>query len=207
MKTVDFDRLVDKITDKVIERLAIRESNQKIKVLGNNQELISSDLFIDFQTMQQTFFSNAVIITELSFENLVNCIQFQPANELEQEIIESIKAGKELFIIKEGRTYLSLLTSGKYALKQKIQELEYQFYRYGGKFISLSELKQSSFITLNPLENKAFTHKKYLTVKDIIENKLAPQATIEISKETVLTDYAKEYVREKEIKIIQVNEK
>lgn len=207
MKTVDFDRLVEKITDKVMERLAIMEPNHKSKVLGNNQELISSDLFIGFQKMQQASSSSAVIITELSFENLVNCMQFQPVNDFEKEIIESIKAGKELLVIKEGRTYLSLLTSGKYALKQKIQELEYEFYRYGGKFISLSELKQPAFAIHNSLENKTFTHKKYLTVKDILENKLDAQATIEISKETVLTDYAKEYVREKEIKIIQANEK
>lgn len=209
MKTTDFDNLVEKITKKVMERLAEIEQNkiQSHCLLGTNQKWLTREDMDYLHKVSRNKENDLVVVTELSFENLANTLNFNPQNELEQTIVQTIKEGNEFVIIKDGRTYLSLVTAGRYALKKTILDFEAQLYRYGGTFISLAELKQSvsDRKTVPPYE--ALKHKKYLTVKDLTDRINDCQNTVELSDQTSITDYAKEYIREKKINISWTNEK
>ncbi len=206
MEITDFEQLVDRITKKVMARLKEKRLDDLPIIIGNKEAQLYLECTNALRSGSQNNQLDFLVITELSFENLVNSIHFNPQNNLEQAIIQAIKQGQKIFVIKEGRTYLSLLTTGKYALKQKVLELESQFYRYGGEFTSIAAFKQLvSEQKSPPYEKLKNTH--YITVKDLQSKNLQPHATLTLSEKTKLTDYAKEYIREKNINISWSNEK
>lgn len=92
-------------------------------------------------------------------------------------------------------------------MKQKIQAFENQFYRYGAKFVPLSEVKkeQSMNNSSTPYEN--LTDKKILTYKELLELNLNSSSTLDLPSTVKLTDYAKEYLREQKINIRTTDEK
>ncbi|MGX7148582.1 hypothetical protein [Enterococcus ureasiticus] len=209
MKTTDFDKLVEKITEKVMERLTEieRNSTRSHCLFGANKNWLTCEYIYYLHKISRNKLSDVVVITEISFENLVNTLNFNPQNDLEETIVKTIKEGKEFVIIKDGRTYLSLLTAGRYALKKTILDFENQLYRYGGIFISLAELKQNVSDSKKIPPYEALKNKNYLTVKDLSDNTNGLQNTVELSDQTIITDYAKEYIREKKINISWTNEK
>lgn len=200
MKTLEFEQLVDRVTTKVMERLQEQRMTKKVILLGNNQSFISKESFNYLQQQQKNKKRNLVILTEISFENLVNSLQFNPQNETEKIIVEAIKTGEEFLIIKEGRTYLSLLKQGRYGLKHQIKEFEDQFYRYGAKFITLSELSEETVLNQCSTPYVNLTTKKILTCKELLALNLN-SATLDLPNTVKLTDYAKDYLREKKITI------
>ena len=206
MEITDFEQLVDRITTKVMARLKEKKLDDLPCIIGDQKTQLYLECASALRSRLQNNQLDFLVITELSFENLVNSIHFNPQNDLEQAIIQAIKQGQKIIVIKEGRTYLSLLTTGKYALKQKVLELESQFYRYGGEFTSIAAFKQLvSEQKSPPYEKLKNTH--YITVKDLQSKNLQPHATLTLSEKTKLTDYAKEYIREKNINISWSNEK
>ncbi|MHC5227406.1 hypothetical protein ACYSNW_03900 [Enterococcus sp. LJL99] len=207
MKTLEFEQLVERVTAKVMERLQVQRMTQKVILLGNNQSFISNETFNYLQKQQKSKKRKLVILTEISFENLVNSLQFHPQNETEKMIVEAIKAGDDFLIIKEGRTYLSLLKQGRYGLKQKIQEFEKQFHRYGAKFMALSELKEEPILNHCSPPYEILTDKKILTYHELLTLNLNPASTLELSSTVKLTDYAKDYLREQRINIRIIDEK
>ena len=207
MNTLEFEQLVNRITEKVMERLQIDQNEKKVIVLGQNQTFIASESFKYFQQQQKSKGNALVILTEFSFDNLVNSLQFNPQNEVERIIVQSIKQGADFLVIKEGRTYLSLIKDGRYGLKQKIQEFEKQFYRYGAKFMSLSELRNETVLTSHSTPYENLADKKFVTYKEILALNLKPATTIELPSTMRLTDYANDYLREQKITIHIIDEK
>lgn len=207
MGTLEFEQLVNRVTEKVIERLQAQQNNQKVIVLGSNQAVISGESLYYLQQQQKNKKRKLVILTEISFDSLVNSLQFNPQNEIEKIIVQAIKDGEDFLIIKEGRTYLPLLKQGRYGLKQKIQEFEEQFYRYGAKFITLSELNEETVLNncSTPYEN--LVDKKFLTQKELLALNLNSKTVLELPYTTKLTDYAKDYLREQKIDIRTIDEK
>jgi ethanolamine utilization protein len=206
MKTSEFNALVERITKKVIERLSEIEQ-QQCTVFGANQDWLTPDELAKFRLTSKKKNEKLIIITEFSFENLVNICHFDPRNDMEKTIVQAIKNGQKFMIIKEGRTYLPLFSTGKYALKQKVLAFESELYRYGGNFVSLKESNQkfSTKKNISPYENKQ--NRKYLTAKELITKNIQPETTLLLSEQVRLTDQAKEYIREKKININLINEK
>ncbi|GGC84739.1 hypothetical protein [Enterococcus wangshanyuanii] len=206
MNTNEFNALVDRVTEKVIKKLTERIQSRSLYLLGDNPGLLSTKQLNDFKRSVKNK-DKLIIVTELSFENLVNICQFRPQSELEETIVDAIKAGQRFLILKEGRSYLSLLGSGKYALKERILSFESELYRYGGDFVSINESIESfSFRNdVTPYENQQT--KKFLTAKELMEQQLPFGSTLYLSNQCSLTDQATEYIQEKKINISWTNEK
>ncbi|MGG5343806.1 hypothetical protein [Enterococcus sp. AZ192] len=206
MNTKEFNDLVDRITEKVLEKLAEKVQLQTTCFLGANQAQLSKEQLNYYRSSAKNG-DDLIIVTELTFENLVNICQFRPQSELEETVVDAIKAGQRFLILKEGRSYLSLLESGKYALKERILSFESELYRYGGDFVSSKEsIESPSFRnTVTPYENQQT--KKFLTARELMEQQLPFGSTLSLSNHCLLTDQATEYIREKKINISWTNEK
>lgn len=200
MEAVNFEKLVDEITDQVVLRLS--------QQLTGRQQQKPARLVKPTPLKRQTpTTSQPLIIRELSFENLVHCMQFTPVTKKEEEIVAAIKAGQAILIVKEGRGYLPLLASGKYGLKKKIQEMETDFYHYGGTFITKSELEALPDGKQKQVKKASLATKRYVTAQDLLAINVQPHEVIYLPTATKLTDYAKEVIKEKDIKIIPVTTK
>lgn len=166
-------------------------SKEIIKLLGTDN-ILKEELEKDF------IFSNdskKIIVSNLKIPELVALGNGTFSNEKDEEILNHILNGDEVFLIKEGLEWKSYKNiPGK--LLEKYENYENILKDYGIKFFNKIEIIDF----LKNASNQYSFNKKVLNLSDI---KKLKEKEIIISEKTIITQLAIDYIKENNIKIIK----
>lgn len=193
----DFDKLVQLVTDKVM--LALGETTllkneidvDTIEVFGNQTSAL--DLFLAEHNLSQSKLEtsgNGIVITQLSLDLLVRISNMMPGNKEETYLLDALLNRKKVYIINSGRDYVSVLDKCTYGSKQYIQECEKQWEKYGAQFVDVFEETFSN----NELP-------KVITREYLQQNLKASSKELTVNHSTIVTPFAKDYLKEMNVKL------
>lgn len=166
-------------------------SKEIIKLLGTDN-ILKEELEKDFTFSND---SKKIIVSNLKISELVALGNGTFSNEKDEEILNHILNGDEVFLIKEGlewRSYKNI--PGK--LLEKYENYENMLKDYGIKFFNKIEIIDF----LKNASNQYSFNKKVLNLSDI---KKLKEKEIIISEKTIITQLAIDYIKENNIKIIK----
>lgn len=184
--------LIELIKKEVSKYLTL-ENNQK-----KNIEIIGEDLLLKDELNKKFEISDrgdCLIVTTIGIKEMVALSQGTYNNDYCQKILESLLEGKQIFLIEEGiawREYQKIPLPLKIIYEKHEKELE----KYGiqiSKRLDIQErlIKKSEYISEGILDLKK------------IKNKFNSSKVIELSRDVKVTELAKEFARENQIKLLK----
>lgn len=186
------EKLIDFIKKEVSKYLVLENKFKKtIEIVGDDL-ILKDELNKKFDISDK---SNCLIVTTIGIKEMVALSQGTYNNDYCQKILESLLEGKKIFLIKEGitwREYKKIPLPLKVLYKKYEKELE----KYGiqiSKRLDIQErlIKKSEFISEGILDLKK------------MKNKFNSSKVIELSKDVKVTELAKEFARENQIKLLK----
>lgn len=176
--------------NEIEEKIEVKKS--KIQFIGADTILkndIESICIIDEN-------ADKIVVSELGIKDMIDLSMGNYNTENSKKILFSILEGKEVIISKEGVEWRKISTIPS-KLQTKYESYEKELLNFGVKFVERMNIK-------NHLENKAnyFTD-KILDMKTIKNNFGTSGSVITIGKDTIVTELAKEYSMQNNIKIVK----
>lgn len=188
--------LVDIIKKEVEKYLSGNKSDENSKEKIN---FYGTDLILK-QELEKKFIieesANRVIVSEINIKNFVDLSLGTYSDEVGEKLLTYILSGKEIFIVEEGIEYRNYTDIPKKLLK-KYEFYEKEILDYGIKIIKRVEVLE------NLKEKNRYFSGKLLDLKTLRKNYDENKKMIELSKETTITDLAKEFAESNDIKIIK----
>ncbi|MBC2855074.1 hypothetical protein H3N56_01020 [Cetobacterium sp. 2A] len=188
--------LVDIIKKEVEKYLSGNKSDENSKEKIN---FYGTDLILK-QELEKKFIieesANRVIVSEINIKNFVDLSLGTYSDEVGEKLLTYILSGKEIFIVEEGIEYRNYTDIPKKLLK-KYEFYEKEILDYGIKIIKRVEVLE------NLKEKNRYFSGKLLDLKTLRKNYDENKKIIELSKETTITDLAKEFAETNGIKIIK----
>jgi len=186
--------------ENIIE-LIKKEVSRYIKfdnILNKNIEIIGEDLLLKDELSKKFEISDkgeCLVVTTIGIKEMVALSQGTYDNDYCEKILKELLNGKKIFLIEEGivwRTYKKIPLPLKVIYEKYEKELE----KYGiqiSKRLEIQEklIKKSEYISEGILDLKK------------IKNEFNSSKVIEISKDVKITELAKEFARENEIKLLK----
>ena len=191
--------LIEIIKREVMKCLAQRDESaeESEKTVGSVQ-FIGADAILkkDIETVckiEET--AEKIVVSELTIKEMVDLSMGNYNSENSKAILFSILEGKEVIVSKEGVEWRKISTIPS-KLQEKYEKYENELLEFGVKIIERMNIK-------NHLENRTnyFTD-KVLNLK-MLRNGAGSGDSIRVSNATIVTDLAKEYARQNNIKIIK----
>ncbi|MEG0134990.1 MAG: hypothetical protein RR476_08725 [Cetobacterium sp.] len=188
--------LVDIIKKEVEKYLSGNKSDENSKEKIN---FYGTDLILK-QELEKKFIieesANRVIVSEINIKNFVDLSLGTYSDEVGEKLLTYILSGKEIFIVEEGIEYRNYTDIPKKLLK-KYEFYEKEILDYGIKIIKRVEVLE------NLKEKNRYFSGKLLDLKTLRKKYDENKKIIELSKETTITDLAKEFAETNGIKIIK----
>lgn len=184
--------LIEFIKKEVSKYINLENNTKKdIEVIGEDL-LLKDELQKNFKISDK---SNHLIVTTIGIKEIVSLSQGTYNNDYCQKILESLLEGKKIFLIEEGiawRSYCNI----PLPLRILYENYEKELKKYGiqiSKRLDIEErlIKKSEFISQGILDLKKI---KYL---------FNSSKVIELSKNVKITELAKEFARENQIKLLK----
>lgn len=193
----DFDKLVQMVTDRVLEVLeesevqSIKEETKRIGVLGKKSPELN--IFLEergFKNEKVSTFNKAIVVTELSLERLVKISNMLPSSQEENFLLEALLNRRPVYILHSAKEYSELLDKCTYGSKQYIQSCENQWEKYGAVFMD-SLIQNDNLRDMPRVITKEYLQKELQSGnKDLIINQLS-----------IITPLAKDFIREANLNI------
>lgn len=191
--------LIEIIKREVIKCLAQRDERvQEPEKIMETVQFIGADSILkkDIETVckiEET--ADKIVVSELTIKEMVDLSMGNYNSENSKAILFSILEGKEVIVSKEGVEWRKISTIPS-KLQEKYEKYEKELLNFGVKIIERMNIK-------NHLENRTnyFTD-KVLNLK-MLRNGVGSGETITISNSTIVTDLAKEYSQQNNIKIVK----
>lgn len=186
----EFEQLVALVTEKVLERLKqteAEESGTALFILGKATDQLVQQLTADcYRIVTQCDETTSLCLAELSVGRLARIAMLIPNDSEEEWIVAQLMAKKEVLVNYSGRTYGPDLRTCPYSMKKKISQFEELWRDYGAVFIRTQESQT----------------KKLLSVKEVQEAVKEGQQTISVTKKTIITPLAKDYIKAYQLRLI-----
>lgn len=140
--------------------------------------------------------ADKIIVSELEIKEMVDLSMGNYNSENSKAILFSILNGKEVIISKEGIKWRKISTI-PLKLQEKYESYEKELIEFGVKFVDRMNIKTH-------LENKNdYFNERVLDLK-ILKNRFSISGNIiTVGKNTIVTELAKEYARQNDIKILK----
>ncbi|MGX6591900.1 ethanolamine utilization protein [Cetobacterium ceti] len=163
---------------------------KKLIFLGED-ELLKNHLEKSFLLNESE--GEKIILSTLSLKNLINLSMGNYSDEYEKSILEFLLQGKEIYVVREGLEYLKYPQGPSKLLNKYINSLK-ELENFGVKVF-----KRENIID-ELLNTSIYYSEKVLNVNTL--RKISKEK-IYVSKETLITDLGKEYIRENNISVIK----
>ena len=186
----EFDSLVEKITQGVLEKLAQQTELEKkladkVFVIGTAEpelkKILEGRNFVPVTNYDQ---QTALCLGQLSLARLARIAQLLPNDKEEELILEHLMHQQPVMVYAEGREYGGELSSYPYIFQKKILAFEDMWQRYGAIF-----LKQP----------RAHKRQNILTLSGVKEQQVANNLILEVPQETIITPLAKDYLTKNQL--------
>lgn len=163
---------------------------KKLIFLGED-ELLKNHLEKSFLLNESE--GEKIILSTLSLKNLINLSMGNYSDEYEKIILEFLLQGKEIYVVREGLEYLKYPQGPSKLLNKYINSLK-ELENFGVKVF-----KRENIID-ELLNTSIYYSEKVLNVNTL---RKISKDKIYVSKETLITDLGKEYIRENNISVIK----
>lgn len=193
--------LLEAIKQEVMKYLAQKNglAEEKVNIEKQKVQFIGDDTILknDIETIcniEET--ADKIVVSNLGVKDLVDLSMGNYNSDISKAILFSLLEGKEIIISKEGIEWRKISTIPS-KLQEKYEAYETELLGFGIKFIERMNIK-------NHLENKTnyFTD-KILDMKTIKNNYSTKGSVITIGSNTIVTELAKEYSMQNNIKIVK----
>lgn len=186
----------------LIKREIQKYYNQNDNMVTENKNtifILGDDLILEEELKKKFIISNSskrVVISQLNINELVTLSLGTYENEKSKKILEAILERKEIFLIKDGIQWRNYKNIPK-ALENKYLKDEEILKSYGIKIVKRLELLEELS------EKQNYFTGKLLDLKQLKVNLDISSKSIIVSKDTKITELAKEYADINNIQIIK----
>ncbi|WP_426709546.1 hypothetical protein [Cetobacterium sp. SF1] len=167
-----------------------RPQEKKLIFLGED-ELLRNQLEKDFLLDERE--GEKIILSTLSLKNLINLSMGNYSDEYEKNILEFLLERRDVYLVREGLEYLKYPQGPPKLLNKYIEALR-ELENFGIKIFKRSEIVDEL------LNTSVYYNEKVLNVNTL---KKITKDKIYISRETLITDLGKEYIRTNNINVIK----
>ena len=191
--------LLEIIKKEVMKYLAQKNIEEKIEVKKTSIQFIGADTILknDIESVCDIApKADKIVVSELGIKDMIDLSMGNYNSENSKDILFSILEGKEVIVSKEGIEWRKISTI-PFKLQAKYEENEKELLNFGVKFIERMNIKSH-------LENKSnyFTD-KILDMKTLRNNFGTSGSIVTVGKNTIVTELAKEYSMQNNIKIVK----
>ncbi|MGY3779498.1 hypothetical protein [Isobaculum melis] len=196
---------IDELVQKVMEAVLVRLSNEaqlKLKLIGTSDSNVLSLISkLPTATLTDCTIEEADVLfmTQLSVEQMGRIANGCPQTPEENALLKHFLKGKKVMVLQEGIEFYHYRQSASYALRQKFEEFELQWCRYGAEVVSKKEATWQLPRSQNQQTAEVVGTKKVWTEAKLKELNLATGAHFKLEKNALLTALAKDYLQEKNI--------
>lgn len=202
----NIDKLVQLITEKLMERLKDQSEDERCFFLG---ELDCSNS-VDFVRTNLVEEADVVIIGNHQLHSLLRLASLTPSNSIEEQIIEALLSGKRVYASDQNFKLQHCMQSSKSVLYKELIRKKEILEKYGIAFYQdrdlvnvLSDKKPSGFnLSSSKQEHHIFNKRTLITESKLRELELADGDTFKIEKGMIVTALAKDYLNRRNINII-----
>jgi len=230
IESMDQKKLIENIIKEVIKRLEekhtindLENAMRKERILAiaiSDHKILSEihhryriDFYEDHYEYEEHININvydAILLGSISHQELVHISMGLANNPVSSLVIEAILAGKKIYILKEGITYLRYEHTSNTNFYNMLKGYEEQLKTFGIEWIYTNEIVEKmkrSEISKELFKEAQITEEHVVQVKIITES-IAKQYHIKgckhllVKKQTIVTPLARDYLRDKKISII-----
>ncbi|CRH23135.1 hypothetical protein ACN6J9_10815 [Carnobacterium maltaromaticum] len=195
------DELVQKVMEAVLVKLT-NETQPKLKLIGTSDSNVLN-LIARLPKVSITDCSieeaDILFISQLSVDQMGRIANACPQTLEESSILKHFLKGKKVLLLQEGIEFYAYRQSASYGLRQKLEEFELQWRRYGAEIVSEEEKTWQLPRSQNEQLDQGMVTKKVWTEAKIKELNLVSGTNFKLENNALLTALAKDYLREKNI--------
>ena len=213
----NLDRLVDLITDRLMEKLKQKPQKPSICVIGGDKipDLLEGE---GFQIVRDSCAAEIIVVETLGFDAFLRLSSLCPLAVEEAVILKSLLKGKKVFVSDSAFAIQQYKQSSKVHLYQELQGQREKLVRYGLQFYKegqlLALLESNHAEEPRPAEKRAVTEEVIqkvkapsktvlLTEKKLREMGLPENGSFKIEKGMIVTALARDYLKRQKIEIIE----
>lgn len=209
---MDIEKFIETITRKVIEELEKnKKEEKKILLLTSNKDEVKNKYSLFISKWEKVDFIHddkisidsysIILCPELMNEDLIDIAIGKQNSIISSIIVEAILRGKKIICMEEGLLYKNFENSSNKNFYNIFEEYKKKLESYGIEFIKYTELGN----IINSLENRENgivpINRKVITESDIEKVWLDGINNIKISRSSIITPLAEDYIVDKQIKI------
>lgn len=218
---LDYNSLIERITEEVIKRLKYQENflnRKKIVILNglsnSNAKDLISDLEVSHEIIEDVEFAESLILEEISNEQLYMLSQNRFDDKFSALVLEALIKGKKVILLKEGISYRKFEKTCPKLLFEQLETFEEKLKLLGIKIVEKAEVKEVLLLEKEEVSLERVTSEvvKFvdLTINRVVSEKQVERAIttdhrgIRIKENAILTPLAKDYIRQEGIKIERI---
>ncbi|MCF6466273.1 hypothetical protein [Clostridium sp. Cult2] len=209
---MDIEKFIETITRKVIEELEKnKKEEKKILLLTSNKDEVKNKYSLFISKWEKVDFIyddkisidsySIILCPELMNEDLIDIAIGKQNSIISSIIVEAILRGKKIICMEEGLLYKNFENSSNKNFYNIFEEYKKKLESYGIEFIKYTELGN----IINSLENRENgivpINRKVITESDIEKVWVDGINNIKISRSSIITPLAEDYIVDKQIKI------
>ncbi|MCY7040874.1 ethanolamine utilization protein [Streptococcus sanguinis] len=213
----NLDRLVDLITDRLMEKLKQKPQKPSVYVIGGDKipDLLEG---AGFQVVRDSWAAEIIVVEALDFDAFLRLSSLCPIEAEEAVILKSLLKGKKVLVSDSAFAIQQYKQSSKVHLYQELQGQREKLIRYGLQFYKegqlLALLESNHAEEPRPAEKRAVTEEVsqkakapsktvLLTEKKLREMGLPENGSFKIEKGMIVTALARDYLKRQKIEIIE----
>lgn len=198
---MDIKKLIEEIVrDLLSEEKTLVLSEKNDRIINKYGDFISGFEDMDFYEESTNIDPyERILVPEINLNDFIDIAQGKSNSHQAKIIIDGILRGKEVVIIEEGMDYIKYKDICQPGFLEYLQGLEVQLKNFGIKLMDLKEINSCiGKDKLKPPSGKLY-NKKIITKADIDELGLRGEKTLNIRRDSLITDLGLEAIKDKGI--------
>ena len=209
----NLDKIVDLITDRLMDKLQVESDKSSVFVIGafDTPDILDRE---GYQVVKNSSSADIILVESIGFDAILRIASLCPLTADEAVVIKSLLKGKKVLVLNESFDFHQYKQTSKALLFQDLQEQYEKLIRYGVQFYKKEELvsileestggennKPVQDVIKNSSTPKTVEKVGLLTEKKLIEMNLSDNDSIRLKKGMIVTALAKDYLKRHNINI------
>lgn len=209
----NLDKIVDLITDRLMDKLQVESDKSSVFVIGafDTPDILDRE---GYQVVKNSSSADIILVESIGFDAILRIASLCPLTADEAVVIKSLLKGKKVLVLNESFDFHQYKQTSKALLFQDLQEQYEKLIRYGVQFYKKEELiaileestsgennKPAHDVPKNSSTPKMVEKVGLLTEKKLIEMNLSDNDSIRLKKGMIVTALAKDYLKRHNINI------
>ena len=209
----NLDKIVDLITDRLMDKLQVESDKSSVFVIGafDTPDILDRE---GYQVVKNSSSADIILVESIGFDAILRIASLCPLTADEAVVIKSLLKGKKVLVLNESFDFHQYKQTSKALLFQDLQEQYEKLIRYGVQFYKKEELiaileestsgennKPAHDVPKNSSTPKTVEKVGLLTEKKLIDMNLSDNDSIRLKKGMIVTALAKDYLKRHNINI------